>query len=665
MRAEEAPKLPVAAALGAMAAPRALPALPPPLSGEAALIRLAALPAAARLQAEARARLLAALEARLLAGGSLESAAEALAAGERFGLEVADFEAAAPLPSAAVLRRWRRLLKAEGAAALADGRGRGRPERSSLAEPARRILLAVLAEHPDCRASQVASRIREALGAAEVPQTRALQRALKDWKAQNKALHALARSPDEFRSKFRLYGGSASEGITRLNQLWEIDSTAADLLASDGKRLTLVQVIDVFTRRSLMIVAETSSALAVGACLRRAMLEWGVPEAVKTDNGKDYVSNHVLTALRDLQIRHIPCEPFRPEQKPHVERAFRTFSHGLFEMLPGFTGHNVAQAQAIRSRKSFAERMMKKARPGESHEAIALGLTAQELQTYCDWWRLGPEYGQKRHSSLGCSPLQKAADFPDPPRRIADERALDLLLLPVVRGGGLRKVGKTGIKAEGGLYQHALLQPWSGREVQVRLDPADAGRIWAASPEGAFICWAIDPVLSGLDRQKFARDLHVGVASQVKIWRRQLREMREGRGAALHLVAPAPAELPEEGPRHDPEAARAAIEAAQARAAELQPRPALRSDVSGEDLARFAARMEAEEPAPETPRERYHRWASLEARVSWGEVLPEREEAWRLSYPRSTEARSLAKEIFHHSYAAVIGKPDPRDAEAA
>lgn len=664
-KAEEVPKLPVVSALGAMAAPRALPALPSPLSGEAALIRLAALPAAARAQAEARARLLAALEARLLAGGSLERAAEALAAGERFGLEASDFEAAAPLPSAAGLRRWRRLLREEGAAALADGRGRGRPERSSLAEPARRILMAVLAQHPDCRASQVASKIRETLGEAAVPDARALQRALKDWRTRNRALHALARSPDDFRSRFRLYGGSASEAVVRLNQLWEIDSTAADLMTADGKRLALVQCLDVFTRRSLILVAETSSALAVGACLRRAMLEWGVPEAVKTDNGKDYVSNHVLTALRDLQIEHIPCEPFRPEQKPHVERAFRSFSHGLFELLPGFAGHDVAQAQAIRSRRSFAERMMRKRPAREAREEIALGLTAAELQTYCDWWRLGPEYGQKKHASLGCSPLQKAASWPEEPRRIADERALDLLLLPVVRGGGLRKVGKMGIKAEGGLYQHPALQAWSGRELQVRLDPADAGRIWAASPEGEFIAWAIDPVLSGIERKEFARDLHVGVAAQTKLWRRQLREMREGRGPALRLVAPTPEALPEGAPRHDPEAARAAIAAAQARAVELQPAPALRADVSGEDLARFAARMEAPEPAPETPRERYHRWATLEARAARGEALTDREESWRASYPRCAEARSLTHEISHHGYAVLIGKPDPRDAQAA
>ena len=606
--------------------------------------------------------MLEAVEARILAGGSLAEAAEALARGETLGLEAGDLAAAGPRPSLAALRRWRRARAEGGAAALADGRAERRPAQSSLGEGPRKILLAALARHPDCTAPQIASLIRERLGEAFVPHLRALQRELRAWRAENRALHALACSPDDFRSRFRLYGGSASEGILRPNQLWEIDSTAADLLMADGKRCVLVQCLDVFTRRVMLTVAATSSALAVGACLRRAMLEWGLPEAVKTDNGKDYVSNHVLTALRDLEIAHIPCDPCQPQQKPHVERAFRTLSHGLFELLPGFAGHNVAQAQAIRSRKSFAERLRRKS--GEEGE-IRFALSQSELQAYCDWWRLGKEYGQKKHSSLGCSPLQKAAASPEPIQRISDERALDLLLLPVVKGGGLRRVGKKGVQAEGGLYQHPALQAWAGREVQVRLDPAEAGRIWIAAPEGGFICWAVDPVLSGLDRQEFARDLAIGVGAQVKLWRKQLREMAAGEGAALTVAAPRPESLPEDGPRHDPEAARVAIEAAQARAAELQPPPAIRADVSAEALAAFAAREAEAETPPEGPRERFHRWAGLEARARRGEALSEAETRWRASYPQSVEARSLAHEISHHGYPAIIGKPDPREDAAA
>ena len=62
----------------------------------------------------------------------------------------------------------------------------------------------------------------------------------------------------------------------------------------------------------------------------------------------------IMSALRlqeaifALQINDVPVPPFCPELKPHVERVIQTISHSLFERLPGYVGHNVAEAQAIR-----------------------------------------------------------------------------------------------------------------------------------------------------------------------------------------------------------------------------------------------------------------------------------------------------------------------------
>ena len=140
--------------------------------------------------------------------------------------------------------------------------------------------------------------------------------------------------------------------------------------------------------------------------------------------------------------------------------------------------------------------------------------------------------------------------------------------------------------------------------------------------------------------------------------------MAAGEGAALRLAAPRPESLPEDGPRHDPEAARAAIAAAQARAAELQPPPAIRADVSAEALAAFAAR-EAEAVRPETPQARFWRWALVEASRLRGEALSEAEARGLDSYLGSLEARSLQREIDHHGFERILGRPDPRPDAAA
>ena len=87
-------------------------------------------------------------------------------------------------------------------------------------------------------------------------------------------------NPDEWRSKYQAAIGNASQHITRLNQVWEIDSTPTDIMLSDGKRHNIVGIIDVYSRRAIMHISRTSTSEAVAACLRQALLTWGVPEVL-------------------------------------------------------------------------------------------------------------------------------------------------------------------------------------------------------------------------------------------------------------------------------------------------------------------------------------------------------------------------------------------------
>ena len=102
------------------------------------------------------------------------------------------------------------------------------------------------------------------------------------------------------------------------------------------------------------LVVPTSRATAIAALLRHCILEWGVPEAVRTDEGKDYTSRHVLGVLADLEIEHRPCPPYTPEAKPFVERFLGTLTRDLFASLPGFPDmtwprrRRAARARALR-----------------------------------------------------------------------------------------------------------------------------------------------------------------------------------------------------------------------------------------------------------------------------------------------------------------------------
>ena len=116
------------------------------------------------------------------------------------------------------------------------------------------------------------------------------------------------------------------------------------------RRYALVGVVDVWSRRVMYQLAPVSSSAAITQLLRRALTKWGVPEVLRLDNGRDYASERVALMAGALAIRIEHCRPFHPEEKPFIERAFRTVSVAM-EMLPGYVGHSVAERQQLRARE--------------------------------------------------------------------------------------------------------------------------------------------------------------------------------------------------------------------------------------------------------------------------------------------------------------------------
>lgn len=244
--------------------------------------------------------------------------------------------------------------------------------------------------------------------------------------------------------------------------------------------------------------------------MRRALLEWGLPEQIKTDNGKDYTSFHVTRVAADLGIEHELCPPFQPWHKPHVERFFKTFSHDVVPLLPGFIGHNVAERSELESRNAFAERLFKRG------AEISGSYTAEEFQSVCDRWLEG--YHARQHEGLGGrSPNQVYGEAGWVKREVSDVRALDYLLAEAPSGKGIRRVNKKGIKLDRAEYIAAELALWVGESVRVLYDPFDYGRVIVRSLEGEFICIAEAPEYTGISRQEVA-------AEATRLQRRQISE---------------------------------------------------------------------------------------------------------------------------------------------
>jgi len=425
-----------------------------------------------------------------------------------------------PAISASSLQRWGRALRKEGITALANPhRGRAGTGQIDTQPAIKEFVLGMITSTPHCRAHHILDALQARFGqddSVKLPALRSLQRWIQCWRKQNEQTITAVSHPDKWKSKYMVAFGGAGDDVIRLNQRWEMDSTPADVLLTDGRH-TLIGCIDVYSRRAKILVSKTSKATAVSLLIRRSILDWGVPETIKTDNGQDYVSHHIRRCLAGLAIQQELCPPFQPWKKPFIERFFRTFSHDVVELLAGYIGHNVADREAIRARQSFADRLMKRG------EVFEIKMSAAELQEFCDRW-CETIYHHRPHSGLGNeTPFARAASWREPVRRIQDERALDILLAEVP-GNGLRTVQKKGIQIDWAWFIAPELEAYVGQTVHVRFDPQDLGYIYVFDDDG-FVCLAQCPERTGISRQEIAAKARELQKKRVQEERQALKQL--------------------------------------------------------------------------------------------------------------------------------------------
>lgn len=108
--------------------------------------------------------------------------------------------------------------------------------------------------------------------------------------------------------------------LTRPNERWSMDFVHDYLADVRRRRLRTLNVIDAFTRECLAIEIDTSLPSArVIRVLDRLVWQHGLPEALRVDNGPEFVS----TALDRWAFAHGVAlhfiQPGKPVQNAHVE----------------------------------------------------------------------------------------------------------------------------------------------------------------------------------------------------------------------------------------------------------------------------------------------------------------------------------------------------------
>jgi len=393
--------------------------------------------------------------------------------------------------SEATLSNWMRDLRESGG--ITDNRGLNRRKSGILDQDGEMFALAM--SHIHQRPALIHGALLEQFG-ARCPSKRTVERWVMSWRAEHPQEFAKLTDRDLFNSRYRSSAGSMVEGVGYALEILEIDGTKTDAflrtLGIEGcetevllrtkrgfKRFSLVFVIDVFSRRLKGFVCETSnSEVITQSALRWVVTNWGYVEGMtlRTDQGKDFLSNRVLAALDALGMQHHKCNGRSGWEKPFVERSFGTMTRQLMERLPGYCGHDVAERIKLRSQTKEGD--------------VELMLYPHELQSVLDGWC--EIYNNTKHGGEFLDGVKTPNErWAESPRGISwkyreNPRLLDMLLADVPSQRGLRTVCKSGIKIPGGyaINQDGEHVPYMGRRVLVRFSPWERGVYYVFSEDG-------------------------------------------------------------------------------------------------------------------------------------------------------------------------------------
>lgn len=276
-----------------------------------------------------------------------------------------------------------------------------------------------------------------------------------------------------------------------------------------------------------------------------------LPEAIVVDHGRVYLSDHIIAACARLGISIQPATPYKPTDKPTIERFFKTLREGLLQHLPGYKGPDVYNR-------------------GKDVEDQAFYYVAELEQIIREW--VGQIYHHDKHDGLSVPEIPGLTVSPAEMFQ-AGLAKTGGLLLPENRQTAFsflevkwRTIQHYGVEVDGRRYDGPALNfhrntqsPYGGQYAgkwPVFVDAHDVRRVWFQTPESK----TFEPLewehASGLN-QPFSRDAaeytkkialeenrHVDPAQAVNTllasWSQETVESRRDKALARRLSAARP-----------------------------------------------------------------------------------------------------------------------------
>ncbi|MFE4208437.1 Mu transposase C-terminal domain-containing protein [Streptomyces goshikiensis] len=260
------------------------------------------------------------------------------------------------------------------------------------------------------------------------------------------------------------------------NRTWEADHVQAPLVVdADGELVHpwVTWFIDVATKTitGTAVTPGHPSRASILAALRAAVLRTGpygpaggIPEQVRVDRGRDFLSKTVLAAFTDLKTKCEDLPAYSPHLKGTVENLNRCADRMLFAVLPGYT-------LTLKPRHA-----KKKPEPDELPPLTFAEFTAEVLD-WARWWNT-----EHRPAGLaGRTPLEAWQADPTPLSDIPEAALWGLMLED---DGRVRKLSSHGVRWRGRDYLGAWMAGQAGRHVRIRHMPHHDHEIEVCDPAG-------------------------------------------------------------------------------------------------------------------------------------------------------------------------------------
>lgn len=116
-----------------------------------------------------------------------------------------------------------------------------------------------------------------------------------------------------------------------INQVWSIDFMSDSL--ENGRTFRTFNVLDDYNREGLAI--EVGFSLPTQRVIRtlEQIIEWrGKPQALRMDNGPEYINQKLVDWANSKQITLMYTQPGKPTQNAYIERFNRTVRHEWLEL---------------------------------------------------------------------------------------------------------------------------------------------------------------------------------------------------------------------------------------------------------------------------------------------------------------------------------------------